>query len=124
MGRSTIYSTRTKAISRGWQSGTLLRLEHVIDAPKSGRPHTITDQRAEILLSILQRNSTTREFSTKRLARECSRHFKVSHNTIHKWLRKKGFKSYKTSKKPGLQQAQKEARYRFCLSVMHWTLEQ
>jgi hypothetical protein len=68
IGRATIYKTRKKAITRGWKLRSLLRLEHVADSVKTGRPSIIIDQKAKILLSIPWRNSTTREYSTKREA--------------------------------------------------------
>jgi len=48
----------------------------------------------------------------------------ISASTVHRILRKNGFRKTKPTRKPGLTEAMKTARYNWCLERKDWTLEQ
>lgn len=125
MSKAAIYALKSKATKRGWSPGELVQMEHVVDSPRSGRPRAISERTGRILLDLIRTSSGTRQFSAKRIAHELrSKHqIKVSASTVKTYLAKNGFKKVKTTKKPGLTRKQMDARYRFCLAVMHWSLE-
>ena len=70
--KSSAYRLRSKAISRGWEPGTLVELEHVNDAPRLGRPKTSTAT-ALFIIETMTKNSTTRGWSCARIAAEVTR---------------------------------------------------
>jgi hypothetical protein len=47
----------------------------------------------------------------------------VSRQSVHRMLKKLGFKKVKKTIKPGLNDAQKAKRLEFCRKYQHWTLE-
>ena len=42
VSKSGYYKLRSKAVSRGWMPGTVVEVEHVENAPRSGCPKTST----------------------------------------------------------------------------------
>lgn len=65
VSKSSCYKLRTKAISRGWVPGIIVEVEHVNDAPRTGRPKTSTATALSII-EIMTKNSTTRGWSCAR----------------------------------------------------------
>ena len=118
---SQISRLRKKARERGFQpeQSSVLRLELVIDAPRSGRPPKLTpDVEAQIVAQV-----TKNRFNRERAAASIGVDFDLCAGTILKALKKNHFKPCKTTKKPGLEEWQKELRLQFCLRVQNWTLE-
>jgi transposase len=102
----------------------LLQIEHVQDSPRSGRPRTLNERTGRILLQLVRESSVTRQYSTKRIAHELRKQgIRISAATVCRYLAAHGLKKVKTTKKPGLNHKNRDARYRFCLAILHWTLE-
>jgi len=59
VSKSGYYKLRSKAISRGWIPGTVIEVEHINNAPRSGRPKT-SIATALFTIQIMTKNSTTR----------------------------------------------------------------
>lgn len=121
ISRSQIYKLRTKAEERGYNAivNPILRLEHVVDAPRSGRPKEMTEEKTAELVSLVSKTRDTREYSLEEIALVMH----TSSSTIHRVLKKLGYNKYKPTMKPGLTEAMKTARFLFAKSVENWTLE-
>jgi hypothetical protein len=129
VSQSAIYKIKEKAISLGWQPGTLIEPKHVDGLPRSGRPRVSTYITTAIL-TVLTRNSTTRGYSCLTIAREVSFHLLrkqfVSASTVWRTLTAEGYGSYKRTVKPGLNKENKEKRLEWCIAHSlenRWDLE-
>jgi transposase len=130
VSESGVKKLRKKATDRGWREYTNMNVEveHVSDAPKSGRPGT-SQKIIDLIIKIVTRNSTTRGWSCARIAQELretegvTEKEAVSPSTVYRILKKQGYGVYKRTVKPGLNAKQKKARLDWCLAHEKWTLE-
>jgi hypothetical protein len=100
----------------------VIEVEHVQNAPRSGRP-SISPSAIACVLKVVTRNSTTRGFSCKTIGQEVKRRgFQVTPRTIWKVLTQAGYHQCKLTVKPGLTKENKLARLAWCLEREHWTL--
>jgi RNA polymerase-interacting CarD/CdnL/TRCF family regulator len=96
-----------------------LRLDHVTNAPKSGRP-LLSQEICDEVLKIVTKNLITRMYSCLRIAEEVSKSLGkediVSISTVYRILKKNGYESYKPTVKSGLTQTIKDTRQAWCLA--------
>jgi transposase len=118
---SAIYRWRNIATKRGYnpKEGTGIRLEYVIDAPRSGRPSKITKEIEDQIVEIITRNKTSRTLT----GLEISKRLNLSERTILRVLKRLGYRKVKQTVKPGLTEEMKKARLEFALRYKDWTLE-
>jgi transposase len=92
-------------------------LTYVEDAPRSGRPKKIIPEVEEEVIKTISKNSTTRELSTQKIADMISPLVKggISARSVHRILRRRGYKPSKPTRKPGLTQDNKTKRLKWCL---------
>jgi hypothetical protein len=71
ISQSKVYSLAAVAKERGWKPDIdmILKVEHVLNAPRSSKPRVSNEVIACVLKLMLQ-NSTTRGFSCSTLAKE------------------------------------------------------
>jgi hypothetical protein len=84
IGRSRIYTLAANARERGWQQDTdiIVKVKHVQNAARSGRP-SISPEAIACVLKVALQNSTTRGFSCKTLGKEVTRRgYQVAPRTI------------------------------------------
>jgi transposase len=122
-----IYRILKTAKERGYNpdKSKTLYLSYVEDAPRSGRPKKATPEVEEQVIKAISKNSTTRELSTQKIADIISPLVKggISARTVHRILRRRGYKPCKPTRKPGLTKENKIARLNWCLAHKDWTLE-
>jgi transposase len=121
LSRRTIFNLKKRARERGYdpaQSRTL-KMEYVEDAPRSGRPKVITEEKRNQLVEEVRKNRDNREKSTAELGWLIG----VSARSAHRILRQADMKKLKPSWKPGLTQEMREARLQFALRHKDWKLE-
>lgn len=123
--KSGCYKLRSKAISRGWTPGSIVEVEHVDDAPRSGRPKTSTAT-ALFIVETMTKNFTTRGWSCARIAAEVTGTLgrqAISASTVYRVLTENGYSVFKRTVKLGLTKEAKDARLAWCLERKDWTLE-
>jgi transposase len=125
--KSSVWKLRSKVISRGWMPGqnSIVEPHHVDDAPRSGRPKTSTVV-AELIIKTMTKNSTTRGWSTARIAYEVNKTLgiqTVSRSTVYRVLKEYRYSVFKRIVKPGLTVEQMKARLDWCLAHKDWTLK-
>ena len=81
------------------------------DAPRSGRPTKVTPEVEKAILNNVRHDRNGREKSSAVLGYEHG----VSSTTILNVLRRNNFRPCKSTMKPGLDSAMKDARLQFCL---------
>ena len=110
-----------KGQDRGYNPAQCMRvkLEYVEDGKRSGRPKEISEATDMAVLASVKQDRNGREKSSEILAFEAG----ISHSSVLRILHKHGFTIVKPSWKPGLTEAAKATRLRFCLDHQHWTLE-
>ena len=96
-----------------------MKVEYVEDACPSGRPPKVTSEVEQAILDNVRHDRNGREKSSAVLGYEHG----VSSTTILNVLRRNNFRPCKSTMKPGLDSAMKEARLQFCLRYRHWTLD-
>jgi transposase len=125
--RSSIYAIQKTAKARGYDPSkdTRILLSYVEDAPRTGRPKKCTSDVEEQVIKAISQNSTTRELSTQKITDTLTPLIKggISARSIHRILRHRGYKPCKPTRKPGLTQANKLKRLKWCLDHEHWTLD-
>jgi transposase len=125
--KSSIYRIKAVAKQRGYnpQVSKVLLLKYVEDAPRSGRPIKATKEVEDIVVSLVSKNSSTRAWSAQRIASTITAQTPngISARTVHRILRRKGYKPLKYTRKPGLTDAAKAVRLKWCLEHQDWTLE-
>jgi len=121
MDDSIVRRIRRRAISRGWDEenkGPIL-LDHVTDAPRSGRP-PLSQEICDEVLKVVTKNSTIRMYSCQKIADVVSENLGkediISASTVYRVLKRNGYRTYKPTVKPGLTKTMKEARYAWCLA--------
>src|SRR5205814_9491864 len=122
------YAIPQTAQNRGWVKDQPVLLEHVEDAPRSGRPLKAVDTIQQMIVDIIERNSTTRQYSTVQIAMVLEDSFrregiKICRRTILQTLKRLKYKSVKLTTKPGLNNDQKKVRLRWALKYQSWTIE-
>lgn len=130
MSGSGCFKLRKKARERGWRAGTsmIVQVQHVDDEKRSGRPGA-SQKIVDLILLTVTRNSTTRGWSSARIASEIYNIPGItpkeapSASTVYRTLRKNRYHVYKRTVKLGLNKKQKEARLAWCLLYKDWTLE-
>ncbi len=117
----TCQRLRAKALEAGWQCYpfTPPQPHHVSDKPRSRRltiPYSVHAR----VLKCVTRNPTTRQWSCAMIAGDVSVepgfYTTVSPSTVYRVLKQNGYKSYKRTIKPRLNQEQIDARYKWCLA--------
>ena len=99
-----------------------IRLEHLVDAPRSRRPNVACNPENERqIIAIVTKDRNGREKSGEVIASEVQS--PISKQSVYRSLKKLGFKKVKKTTKPGLNDAQKARRLEFCQKYRHWTLE-
>jgi hypothetical protein len=94
-----------------------------------GRPRKLDDPSlGDKVLQIIVKNKKTREWSAKKVSVVLAgilqdEGFPVSPRTIHRFLKRRGYKKLKHTTKPGLNTAQKQARLHWALQYKDWTIE-
>ena len=126
IAKSSLYKSREKAISRGWNPKGILDTYHVDDAPRSGRLKVSTVV-VHFVIATVTRNSTTHGWSCARIAQEIinipSRQ-PISASTVYRVLKAEGYGVFKRMVKPGLRKEDIAARLKRCLDHEHWGIEQ
>jgi Transposase/Homeodomain-like domain len=121
MDETTVRRIRKRAIERGWdeENKALILMDHVTDAPRSGRP-PLSQEICDEVIKVVTKNSTTRMYSCQNIADVVSENLGkddiISASTVYRVLKKNGYGTYKPTVKPGLTKAMKEARYTWCLA--------
>jgi transposase len=128
VGISSIYRFARIAKGRGYdlRIHRLIKLEYVADAPRGGRPQKSTPIVNSTIVSTVERNSTTRAYTAQQIAIKLleTNNIQISERTVTRILRRLKYHKVKTTKKPGLTKAAKEARRAFCEKYKDWTLEE
>lgn len=112
-----------KALTRGFDpngSPAVILDEHVRDAPKTGRPSKQADN-VNTVLGKVRQSRFGREMTCAYISAELGN--SISPMTVWRILRAAGMKKTKPTRKPGLTEKMKRARFEFCLLYQHWTLE-
>jgi transposase len=117
----TIRRVKQTALQRGFEPERDPRIleAYVVDAPRSGRPKTISEAIEQKLLANVRADRNGREKSSEYLAYELN----ISRRSVCRILAAHGLKVVKPTRKPLLTPTMKEARHRFALNHAHWTLE-
>ena len=112
VSRSGIYCYIRVSKERGFNPSVSSHIlaQYVTDKPRSGRPTVVTDAIRTKIEATITKNSTTRQYSLKEIAEKCG----VSAATVHRVIRKLGYKCVKPTVKPALTKEQKQARLDFC----------
>ncbi len=125
--RRTVFKIQQKARARGFDSSkdSRILLAYVEDAPRSGRPKKTTPEVEEEVIKAISKNSTSRQLSTQAIANMISPLVRggISARSVHRILRRRGYKPSKPTRKPGLTADNKTKRLKWCLDHRDWTLE-
>ena len=111
----TVQKIRQRAVERGYDPSVckIMLLKYIEDAPRSGR-RPIAQSIRDLIIEIVTKNSTTRQYSTNRIAAEVSDSLEkrnaVSPRTVYKVLKEEGYGSCKPTVKPGLTDQMKKDR--------------
>ena len=120
----TIQKIYLRAQKRGFDPNSdlpIVKNEHVIDAPRSGRPSKQTEEVKGEIFQKIRRDRYGREKTCESIASEMKG--KVSPMTVWRILRKAGFNKTKPTRKPGLSEEMKKIRLEFALKYENWTRE-
>ena len=125
--KGAIYEILKKAKQRGYdpEKDKKVLIAYVEDAPRSGRPKKCTPEVEEEVIKIISKNSTTRQLSTDMIASMLTPLVKggISARSVHRILRRRGYKPCKQTSKPGLTAENKLTRLKWCLEHKDWKLE-
>ena len=102
--RSTINSIYRTARARGYNPDAYQTIfnSYVEDAPKPRVLRKATPEVEEAIITALSKNSTIRGLSCQRIADLISLNIKISAQTVHRVLKRRGYRPYKLTTKPGL----------------------
>jgi hypothetical protein len=89
------------------------------DAKRSSQPKEIIPEKERAIIESVSKDRNGREKSSEILAYEVG----ISHSSVIRILKRNGFVIAKPSWKPGLTEAAKAKRLKFCLDHQHWTLD-
>lgn len=124
--KSTISRLKKKARERGYDPQVLkkLLLDYVTDAPRSGRPSTITIEVETEVVEHVTQNRNTREQTLGEISLAIKdKGHKISPTSLQRVLKKYNFRPCKQTRKPALDERMMELRLNFCLKYKDWTLE-
>lgn len=97
--RSGFHQLRQRALDRGWVKGGKIIEDYVTDVPRSGRPPKSTPEVQQEILDIMNRNSTTKGWTSQEIANEFNKNRvgneTISRRTVLRILRARGVKSVK-----------------------------
>ena len=98
--KSQITRLRQKARERGYDPlvSKQIKAEHVEDAPRSGRPEVIDEEKEKKVLDIVRATHESREMSIAELARAVG----VGTTAVYKLFKKKKMGKYKPTYRPGI----------------------
>ena len=87
ISKSQITRLRKKARERGFDPSVSkqITMEHVQDAPRTGRPEVIDEEKEKKMLEIVQATDKSREMTVAEIAREID----VGTTAVYKHLKKK-----------------------------------
>jgi hypothetical protein len=116
-----ISELKRKARSRGYDSkiSRVLKLEYVIDAPRSGRFSKVTPAVETVILVNVRADRNEREKCSARLNYEHG----VSSIIILRVLKRNEFRSCKSIMKFDLNAVMMKARLQFCLRHKNWIID-
>ena len=125
ISKSSVYRIQQTASVRGYNpsiSKTILS-SYIKDAPQSGRPVKATPEVEELIIRLISKNSSTREYSYKRITDSLAPSTIISASTVYRTLKRRSYRACKPTTKPSLTAENKLARLQFCLDHKDWTLE-
>ena len=106
LNKSTVSRIEKRAKERGYtpETNPTIIMAYVEDAPRSGRPTKLTAEVEEQVVKAISKNSTIRQLSTQAITNLVSLlvYKGVSARSVHRILRRKGYKPCKPTTKPGL----------------------
>lgn len=120
---SVLYRLVKKAKAMGYDSEHDLQIEEEYIAPIKplGPKRTATSKAMEDkVIALIEKNRNGREKSSEVLGFQLGG---ISHMSILRMLKRRGYHARKPTWKPILNHDQKEARLQFALRHRHWTLE-
>lgn len=117
----TLHRIQAKAKERGYnpQEDPRILLHHVEDGKGAGRPKEINKETERHLLDLVVADRSGREKSSDVLAYESG----ISPSSALRILHRNQLNSVKPTRKPGLNKAQRKARFEFCMAHANWTLK-
>jgi hypothetical protein len=101
-------------------------MKYIEDAKCSGPPKKQTPAVIQKVVDTVSKSTEGRHSTCNQIAAKVGDIpgvGTISGRTVHRVLKNQGFKWVKTTKKPGLKAAMKEARLAFAQKYEHWTLE-
>ena len=100
MSSSQITRLRRKARERGFDPSVSkqITVDHVQDAPRSGRPEVIDEEKEKKMLEIVRATHESREMTAAEIARELG----VGTTAVYKRLKKKKMGKWKPTYRPGI----------------------
>jgi len=102
--------------------GLRILSEHLVDAPRSGRPNTACNPDTERqVIEIVTKDRNGREKSAEVIGLEIVS--VISRQSVCRLMYKLNFKKVKKIIKSGFNDAQKERRLKFCRKYRDWILE-
>jgi transposase len=118
----TVRNMIEKGKDRGYNPTRSLRVEakFVEDGKRTGRPKEISEVTEQAILASISKDRNGREKSSEILAYEAG----ISHSSVLRILHKHGFVIVKPSMKPGLTEAARLKRLKFCRDHEAWGLEE
>ena len=125
VSKPSIHRLRKTALERRYAPEVckVILAAYVEDAPKSGRPVKAIEAVEELVISTVSKNSTTCKLSCQRIADSIAPTALISARTVHRILKRRGYRALKPTYKPGLTAENKLARLKWCLDHKDWTLE-
>lgn len=126
--KSTVNDIYKRAIDRGFDPTArpvIIKMEYLIDAPRSGRPSKVKDEETQRLVADkVRKDRYGREKSCATLAGDLGElGVNISASSIRRILKSMGFRKTKPTRKPGLTRKMRMERKQWCLEHQDWTLE-
>ena len=122
MSKAAICALEKKAREPGYDPkiSNRILLEYVTDKPRPGRPKKITTEKEAQIVEALEKAD---RYGREKAAWMWAWNHQISPTSMLRILHRYGFRSCKTTKKPGLNAIMRAARLELCRSHTHWTLE-
>ena len=122
--RSEIFNIIKRAKERGYDKEQPLQDAFFRDAARPGRPPVVKDEVAKEVKTIISRDRNTRTLTLVEIARRLRQNnvASISPQSVWRTLRATGYRKVKPTRKPGLTEVQKKARFEWCLQHLYWTL--
>ena len=114
-----------RAKERGFDKEQPLQDAFFQDASRPGRPPVVTEVTANEVKKVVSATRNTRTLTLVDIARRLKSYANIHISPMSVWrtLRFTGYRKVKPTKKPGLTDAQRAARLKWCLEHQYWTLE-